>query len=36
MEQITIGLDIAKSTSQVHEVDAIGDVVVRRRPGADV
>ena len=32
MGQITtIGLDIAKSTFQVHGVDATGDVVVRRR-----
>ena len=27
----TIGLDIAKSVFQVHEVDAAGEVVVRRK-----
>ena len=27
----TIGLDIAKSVFQVHGVDAIGDVVIRRQ-----
>ena len=27
----TIGLDIAKSVFQVHDVDAAGQVVVRRR-----
>lgn len=26
----TIGLDIAKSVFQVHGVDAVGEVVVRR------
>ena len=28
---VTIGLDIAKSVFQVHGVDAVGAVVVRRR-----
>jgi hypothetical protein len=27
----TIGLDIAKSVFQVHGVDAVGQVVIRRR-----
>ena len=27
----TIGLDIAKSVFQVHGVDAVGAVVIRRR-----
>ena len=27
----TIGLDIAKSVFQVHAVDAVGEVVVRRK-----
>ncbi|MGC2630430.1 MAG: IS110 family transposase, partial [Rhodomicrobium sp.] len=27
----TIGLDIAKAVSQVHGVDAAGQIVVRRR-----
>jgi transposase len=27
----TIGLDIAKSVFQVHGVDAIGNVVIRRQ-----
>ena len=32
MEQIaTIGLDIAKNIFQVHGVDAVGHVVIRRR-----
>src|SRR5712671_675313 len=28
---VTIGLDIAKSVFQVHGVDAVGDVVIRRQ-----
>lgn len=28
---VTIGLDIAKSVFQVHGVDAVGEVVIRRR-----
>mgnify|MGYP003575370723 CR=1 FL=1 len=32
MEHVTtIGLDIAKSTFQVHRLDAIGEVILRRR-----
>lgn len=30
-QEITIGLDIAKSVFQVHGVDAAGDVVIRRK-----
>jgi hypothetical protein len=32
MQAITIGLDIAKHRFQVHGVDAVGEVVVRRKP----
>ena len=28
---VTIGLDIVKSIFQVHGVDAVGEVVIRRR-----
>ena len=28
---VTIGLDIAKSIFQVHGVDAVGEVVIRKR-----
>ena len=28
---VTIGLDIAKSVFQVHGVDAVGAIIVRRR-----
>ena len=31
----TIGLDIAKNVFQVHAVDAAGQVVLRRKLGAD-
>jgi len=30
-EVITVGLDIAKSVFQVHGIDAVGEVIVRRR-----
>ncbi len=30
-EVITIGLDLAKNVSQVHGVDAEGDVVIRKQ-----
>jgi hypothetical protein len=29
----TIGLDIEKSVFQVHGIDAVGNVVIRRRRG---
>jgi transposase len=30
-EVVTVGLDIAKSVFQVHGVDAVGEVIIRRQ-----